>query len=84
MAILSVHHPDIIQFIRAKEDRNALTNFNISVALTDDFMDALEKGGEYELINPNTKKAIKKLKARDVFTLIVQKAWRAENGHHLH
>ena len=77
MAILSVHHPDIIQFIRAKEDRNALTNFNISVALTDDFMEALEKGGEYELINPNTKKAVKKLKARDVFNLIVRKAWES-------
>jgi ribonucleoside-diphosphate reductase alpha chain len=77
MAILSVHHPDIIQFIRAKEDRNALTNFNISVALTADFMEALEKGGEFELINPNTKKVMKKLKARDVFTLIVQKAWES-------
>ena len=77
MAILSVHHPDIIEFIRAKEDRNALTNFNISVALTDDFMKALEKGGEYELINPNTKKTVKKLRARDVFTLIIQKAWES-------
>jgi ribonucleoside-diphosphate reductase alpha chain len=77
MAILSVHHPDIIEFIRAKEDRNALTNFNISVALTDDFMKALEKGGDYDLINPNTKKVVNKLRARDVFTLIVNKAWES-------
>jgi ribonucleoside-diphosphate reductase alpha chain len=77
MAILSVHHPDIIEFIRAKEDKNALTNFNISVALTDDFMEALEKDGEYELINPNTKKVVKKLMAHDVFSLIIQKAWES-------
>ena len=77
MAILSVNHPDIIDFIRAKEDRNALTNFNISVALTDDFMDALERDGEYSLINPNTKQATAALKAREVFNLIVRKAWES-------
>ena len=77
MAILSVDHPDIIDFIRAKEDKSALTNFNISVALTDDFMAAVESDGEYPLLNPSTKKVVSMLKARDVFGLIVQKAWES-------
>jgi len=77
MAILSVNHPDIIDFIRAKEDKNALTNFNISVALTDEFMDAVEREGEYPLINPNTKQVVSTLNAREVFNLIVKKAWES-------
>jgi len=77
MAILSVNHPDIIDFVRAKEDKNALTNFNISVALTDEFMDALEHDGEYSLINPNTKQVMSTLNAREVFNLIVRKAWES-------
>ncbi|HOT46831.1 MAG TPA: vitamin B12-dependent ribonucleotide reductase [Spirochaetota bacterium] len=77
MAILSVNHPDIIDFVRAKEDTNALTNFNISVALTDEFMDALERGGDYPLINPNTKQVSSMLNAREVFNLIVRKAWES-------
>ncbi|HPG51377.1 MAG TPA: ribonucleotide reductase N-terminal alpha domain-containing protein, partial [Spirochaetota bacterium] len=77
MAILTVNHPDIIQFIRAKEDKNALTNFNISVALTDAFMDALGRDDDYDLVNPNTKKPAKKLKAAEVFNLIVRKAWES-------
>ncbi|MBN2160970.1 MAG: vitamin B12-dependent ribonucleotide reductase [Spirochaetes bacterium] len=77
MAILSISHPDIIGFIRAKEDKNALTNFNISVAITDEFMKALENDGDYPLINPNTGTVVKKLKAAEVFSLIVQKAWES-------
>ncbi len=77
MAILSVDHPDIIGFIRAKEDKNALTNFNISVALTDEFMEALQSDAEYPLINPNSKKVVKKIKAAEVFDLIVRKAWES-------
>ncbi|HPV41346.1 MAG TPA: vitamin B12-dependent ribonucleotide reductase [Spirochaetota bacterium] len=77
MAILSVNHPDIIDFIRAKEDKNALTNFNISVALTDEFMDALERDGDYPLVNPNTKQVASTLNAREVFNLIVRKAWES-------
>lgn len=77
MAILSVNHPDIIEFIRAKEDSTALTNFNISVALTDDFMDALERDGDYSLVNPNTKQVTASLNAREVFNLIVRKAWES-------
>jgi len=76
MAILHVTHPDIIEFIRAKEKNDALTNFNCSVAVSDAFMDAVNKDEEYELINPRSGKAAGKLKAREVFELIVQMAWK--------
>jgi len=76
MGILRVDHPDILDFITAKRDSTKLTNFNISVALTDRFMKALEAGEDYELINPRTKKAVKKLSARKVFDMIVNMAWR--------
>jgi ribonucleoside-diphosphate reductase alpha chain len=78
MAILSINHPDILDFIRSKENPSSLTNFNISVALTDDFMEAVDKDSEYDLINPNSGAVTKKLKARDVYALIVKKAW--QNG----
>lgn len=76
MAILHVTHPDIIEFIRAKEKNDALTNFNCSVAVSDAFMDPVDKDGEYELINPRNGKVAGKLKARQVFELIVQMAWK--------
>ncbi len=76
MAILNVDHPDIPEFITAKEDPKALTNFNLSVAVTDEFMEAVEKGGEYNLVNPRTKEAVDKLNAREVFTKITDMAWR--------
>ncbi|MEM3077897.1 MAG: vitamin B12-dependent ribonucleotide reductase [Nitrososphaerales archaeon] len=76
MGILRVDHPDIIEFITSKEESTAFNNFNISVALTDRFMRALEKEEDYELINPRTKQIVKKLPARDVFELIVNMAWR--------
>ena len=75
MGILRVDHPDILQFVTAKRDSTKLTNFNISVALTDKFMKALETDGEYDLINPRTKVPLKKLRAREVFSLIVNMAW---------
>jgi ribonucleoside-diphosphate reductase alpha chain len=78
MAILNVTHPDILSFITAKEDTSALTNFNCSVALTDSFMKAVEDDDEYDLVNPRSGSAVKRLKARDVFKLIVRKAW--QNG----
>jgi ribonucleoside-diphosphate reductase alpha chain len=77
MAILAVNHPDILDFVRSKENRDALTNFNISAGITDGFMKALEKDGEYPLINPNTKKVVRMMRAREVFDLIVQKAWES-------
>jgi ribonucleoside-diphosphate reductase alpha chain len=76
MGILRVDHPDILEFIRAKEDNAELTNFNISVALTSEFMEAVERDGEYSLLNPRTREAVGTLRARDVFNLIVDGAWR--------
>jgi len=76
MGILRVDHPDIFEFITAKEKEGALANFNISVGMTDHFMEALEKDEEYGLINPRTGKTVKRVKARDVFDLIVTMAWR--------
>ncbi len=75
MAILRVDHPDIMEFITAKKDTTALTNFNISVGMTEDFMKAVEADSEYDLINPRTKKVVSRRKAREVFDLIVQGAW---------
>ena len=76
MGILRVDHPDILEFITAKSSANALNNFNISVAVTDKFMDALEKDEQYELINPRKGNVVDKLSAKKVFKLIVQQAWR--------
>jgi ribonucleoside-diphosphate reductase alpha chain len=76
MAILNVDHPDILEFITAKEDPRALTNFNLSVAVTDKFMKAVEKGTDYNLVNPRTGEAMGKLNAREVFDKIVDMAWR--------
>ena len=76
MGILSVHHPDIVEFITSKEKEGVLTNFNISVAVTDKFMEAVQKNEEYELINPRTNEVVEKMNARDVFNLIVTTAWK--------
>ncbi len=76
MAILNVDHPDILDFIYAKQDPKALTNFNLSVALTTEFMNAVEKNLEYDLLNPHTNEATGKLKAKEVFDKIVDMAWR--------
>ena len=76
MGILRVDHPDILEFINCKSDNNKLNNFNISVAITDKFMEALKQGGDYELIHPRTKQPVGKLNAKEVFDLIVDGAWR--------
>ncbi|MEM3709082.1 MAG: adenosylcobalamin-dependent ribonucleoside-diphosphate reductase, partial [Nitrososphaerales archaeon] len=75
MGILRVDHPDIIEFITAKSKEGFLTNFNLSVAITDKFMKALEKDDEYELINPRNNMPVGSLKASNVFNLIVTMAW---------
>jgi ribonucleoside-diphosphate reductase alpha chain len=75
MGILRVDHPDILEFIDCKLD-GGITNFNISVAATDAFMDALDKGEEYDLVNPHTKAVVKRLSAKEVFDRIVRAAWR--------
>ena len=76
MAILNVEHPDILKFIEVKENPEALTNFNLSVAVTDEFMKAVEKGTDYNLVNPRTGDVVDKLNAREVFDKIVDMAWR--------
>ena len=76
MGCLRVDHPDIIDFIQCKKENDRLTNFNISVLLTDRFMEALEKGGDYDLLNPRSRKPERKMDARMVFDLIVDHAWK--------
>jgi ribonucleoside-diphosphate reductase alpha chain len=76
MGVLSVYHPDILEFITAKAMEGSLTNFNISVAVDDKFMEAVEKNDEYDLINPRTGEKVRSLSARLVFDLIVNMAWR--------
>src|SRR5881409_3203319 len=76
MGILRVDHPDILDFIHCKDDLTQVTNFNISVAVTDAFMLALEAGKSYDLIHPRTGKVVGQLDARDVFKQIVHGAWK--------
>ncbi len=76
MGILRCDHPDIIEFITSKSREDMLQNFNISVAVTDEFMQAVSKETEYDLINPHTKQKVKKISAKEVFDLIVANAWR--------
>jgi ribonucleoside-diphosphate reductase alpha chain len=74
MGILRVDHPDILKFIDCKRD-GSVTNFNISVAVTNEFMRAFETDGEYDLNDPHTKEVAKRLKAREVMDRIVAAAW---------
>ena len=78
MGILRVDHPDIIEFINCKSDNNKLNNFNISVAITDKFMEACLKGENYDLINPQNGEISGQLNATEVFDIIVDRAW--QNG----
>ncbi len=75
MGILRVDHPDIMEFIQCKKDNADITNFNISVGITEAFMKAVEEDREYGLLDPRTKKVVAKLRAREVFDLIVDMAW---------
>ncbi len=76
MGILRVDHPDILDFITSKEDNDKLTNFNISVGVTEKFMKAVEDDDEYEIINPRTREVVDKYKAKEVFSKIVEHAWK--------
>ncbi|QHI72020.1 vitamin B12-dependent ribonucleotide reductase [Aminipila terrae] len=76
MGILRVDHPDIMSFITCKNDKNELTNFNISVGITEAFMKAVESGSPYNLIDPGTQEITGQLDAKEVFDTIVTSAWQ--------
>lgn len=75
MAILSINHPDVLSFIDAKKAVDILTNFNLSVALTDDFMSCVKNDSLFELINPRDNSVSRSLPARFIFDAIIQQAW---------
>lgn len=76
MGILRIDHPDILEFIDCKKNNADITNFNISVGITEEFMQAVQQGNAYELVDPKTKQAVGQLDAREVFDKIVESAWR--------
>ena len=75
MGILRVDHPDVEEFVKLKEDLSEMNNFNISVAITNKFMDALEQGEKYDLVDPSTKEVVAQRDAQEIFDLIVHHAW---------
>jgi ribonucleoside-diphosphate reductase alpha chain len=76
MGILRIDHPDILEFIDCKKNNADITNFNISVGITEEFMQAVQQGNAYDLVDPKTKQAVGQLDAREVFEKIVESAWR--------
>jgi ribonucleoside-diphosphate reductase alpha chain len=76
MGILSVDHPDILDFVTCKQQSDRLNNFNISVAVTDAFMEAVDKDGEYDLVSPRSRAVVRTLSAGRVFETIVNMAWK--------
>ena len=76
MGILRVDHPDILEFISAKEDSTKLNNFNISVGVTESFMRAVENNDDYDIVNPRTKEVYTRYNAREVFKKIIYHAWK--------
>lgn len=76
MGILRVDHPDVLEFIECKND-GGITNFNISVAITDPFMDALRRDDFYDLVDPHSREVTTRLRARDVWAKIIDSAWRS-------
>ncbi len=77
MGILNADHPDIIDFIEAKSDGVSLSNFNISVGATDEFMETASRGRNWPLVNPRTGKAVRSINARELFEMIINNAWRS-------
>ena len=77
MGILRVDHPDILEFIECKVENNAIQNFNISVAITEKFMQAVERGADYDLVNPRNGKVTGSLNAKEIFDKLTEMAWRS-------
>lgn len=77
MGIMRIDHPDVVEFITCKEREKELDNFNISVGLTEAFMKAVEKNRDYDLVDPRDKSVVGKKNARDVYNLLVRKAWES-------
>jgi ribonucleoside-diphosphate reductase alpha chain len=77
MGILRIDHPDIMEFIKAKERDGELNNFNLSVGLTEAFMQAVQEKADFNLVAPNSGEVVGTLNARDVFNILVQKAWES-------
>ena len=77
MGVLRVDHPDVLEFVDVKSDPRELRNFNLSVAATDPFMQAVQRDGEYELINPRTGQPTARRRAREVFQRIARRAWES-------
>jgi ribonucleoside-diphosphate reductase alpha chain len=78
MAILRVDHPDIMEFIYSKRDNRELNNFNISVGVTDGFMQAVSENSDYDLIDPRNQELVGRLNAAEIYHILVKQAW--ENG----
>ena len=76
MGILDVTHPDILKFIKSKEDGQTLINFNISVGVNADFMEKVKRGEGYDLVNPRTGRVTGQENAREVFDLLAEMAWK--------
>ena len=75
MGILRIDHPDLVEFVTVKKDPSELTNFNLSVAVTDDFMQAYKSDDSFALISPRTKKEVRKVRATDLLRIIAESAW---------
>lgn len=75
MGVLRIDHPDILDFISAKQDQNKFNNFNFSVGMTDAFMEAVDNNGQYDLLEPSTGEVVRSLAAREVFAQIIDLAW---------
>ncbi len=76
MGILDVSHPDVLKFVHSKDDDSSLQNFNISVAVTERFMQSVENGSTHDLVNPNSKVKVKSIEAKPLFDEMVESAWK--------
>ena len=77
MGILRFNHPDVREFIRAKNQAGFLENFNLSVAISDEEMERVHQGEKIDLIDPHLRKAVSTINARELFDLIVESAWKS-------